>query len=118
MGSPLLEKSLDFPESFGIMCITTRKERENDRLEAILSSKVNLAQMQDLLSSHSPETEDEKYTYDIIRKAYWINEKKIEMHDYKKRNKLVENYCKCFNNTKSKKGSTENEQISSKIVPL
>lgn len=42
MGSPLLEKPLDFSESFGIMCITTRKERENDRLKAILSSKISL----------------------------------------------------------------------------
>ena len=42
MGSPLLEKPLDFPESFGIMCVTTRKERENDRLKAILSSKISL----------------------------------------------------------------------------
>ena len=56
-----------------------------------------------------PKTEGEKCAYDIIQKAYWINEKKIEMLDYKKRNKLVENDCKCFNNTKSKKGSTENE---------
>ena len=55
MGSPLLEKPLDFPCSFGIMCVTTRKERENDRPEAILSSKVNLAQMQNLLSQQSPE---------------------------------------------------------------
>ena len=42
MGSPLLEKPLDFPESFGIMCITTRKERENDRLKAILSNIISL----------------------------------------------------------------------------
>ncbi|MBE6566833.1 MAG: hypothetical protein E7659_07015 [Ruminococcaceae bacterium] len=100
MGSLLLEKSLDFPQSFGIMCITTRKERGNDRLKTILSSEINLAQMQDLLSSHSPETEDEKYTYDIIQKAYWINEKKIEMLDYKKQRRLVENYYKYFGNTK------------------
>ena len=52
--------------------------------------------MQDILSLQSPETEDEKYTYDIIRKAYWINEKKIEMLDYKKRNKLVEAYYRYF----------------------
>ena len=45
MGSPLLEKPLDFPHSFGMMCITTRKERENDRLKAILSSKINITQM-------------------------------------------------------------------------
>jgi Fe-S cluster biosynthesis and repair protein YggX len=34
------------------------------------------------------------YAYGIIQKAYWINEKKIEMLDYKKRNKLLENYYK------------------------
>jgi len=38
------QKPLDFPHSFGIMCVTTRKERENDRLKAILSSKINLSQ--------------------------------------------------------------------------
>ena len=31
MGSPLLEKPLDFPELFGIMYVTARKEREKDR---------------------------------------------------------------------------------------
>ena len=35
-------KPLDFPELFGIMCVTTREERENDRLEAILPSKISL----------------------------------------------------------------------------
>ena len=35
--------SLDFLHSFGIMCITTRKERENDRPKAILSSEINFA---------------------------------------------------------------------------
>ena len=33
---------------------------------------------------YPPKNEDEKYTYGIIQKAYWINEKKIEMLDYKK----------------------------------
>ena len=33
--------------------------------------------------------EDEKYAYDIIQKAYWINEKKIEVLDYKKRQATV-----------------------------
>ena len=81
------------------MCVTTRKERENDRPEAILSSKINLAQMQDLLSLHPPKTEDERYAYDIIQKTYWINEKKIEMLDYKTRNQLFENYYRHLNNT-------------------
>ena len=47
-------------------------------------------------SSNPPKTEDEKYAYDIIEKAYWINEKKIEMLDYKKNNKLIKNYFKQF----------------------
>ena len=80
--------------------------------------KLTLLRCKTYFLHNLPKTEDEKYAYDIIQKAYWINEKKIDMLDYKKRNKLVEIYCKCFNNTKSKKGSTENEQISSKIVPL
>ena len=42
---------MDFPHSFGIMCVTTRKERENDRPKAILPSEINLTQMQDLLST-------------------------------------------------------------------
>ena len=37
-----------------------------------------------ILSHQSPKTEDEKYAYGIIQKAYWINEKRIEMLDYKK----------------------------------
>ena len=50
-------------------------------------------------SSNPPKTVDEKYAYDIIQKAYWINEKKIEMLDYKKKINLLENYYKKFNNT-------------------
>jgi len=86
----------NFPQTFGIMCVTTRKERGNDRPEAILSNKISLTQLQDLLSQQSPETEDERYAYDIIQKAYWINEKKIEMLDYKKNNKLIKNYFNQF----------------------
>ena len=48
-------KPPDFSHSFGIVCIANRKKRGNDRLKAILSSKVNLAQMQDLPSQQSPE---------------------------------------------------------------
>ena len=43
--SKLRELSMDFPESFGIMCITTRKERGNDRAETILSSEIDFTQM-------------------------------------------------------------------------
>ena len=47
-------------------------------------------------SSNPPKTDDEKYAYKIIEKASLINEKKIEMLDYNKRNKLIENYYKLF----------------------
>ena len=43
-------------------------------------------------SSNPPKTENEKYAYDIIQKAYWINEKKIGMLDFNKHKKLLENY--------------------------
>ena len=51
-------------------------------------------------SSNPPKTEDEKYAYDIIQKAYWINEKKIEMLDYKARKHLLEKYNKYLNSYK------------------
>ena len=43
-------------------------------------------------SSNPPKTDEEKYAYDIIQKAYWINEKKIEMLDFEKNKKILENY--------------------------
>ena len=39
-----------------------------------------------------PKTENEKYAYDIIQKAYLINEKKIEMLDCKVNEKLLKEY--------------------------
>ena len=39
-----------------------------------------------------PKTEGEQYAYDIIQKAYEINEKKIEMLDFDKDKKLLEDY--------------------------
>ena len=46
--------------------------------------KLTLLTYKASFSSNPPKTEDEKYAYDIIQKAYWINEKKIEMLDYKR----------------------------------
>ena len=46
--------------------------------------------------NNPPKTENEKYAYDIIGKAYWINEKKIELLNYAKNKKLYENYLKVF----------------------
>ena len=44
-----------------------------------------------------PKTKDEKYAYDIIQKAYLINEKKIEMLDWEKSKLLFNNYVNYFN---------------------
>ena len=37
-----------------------------------------------------PKTDDDKYAYDIIQKAYLINEKKIEMLDFEKTTDYLE----------------------------
>ena len=50
--------------------------------------------------NNPPKTKDEKYAYDIIQKAYWINEKKIEMLNYKERKPLLEKYNKYLNSYK------------------
>ena len=47
--------------------------------------------------NNPPKTTDEKYAYDIIQKAYWINEKKIEMLDFEKNKKLLYNYLDSLN---------------------
>ena len=43
-------------------------------------------------SSNPQKTDNEKYAYDIIQKAYLINEKKIEMLDCKVNEKLLKEY--------------------------
>ena len=58
--------------------------------------KLTLLRCKTYYLNNPPKTEDEKYAYNVIQKAYWINEKKIEMLDYKKRNKLIEDYYRYF----------------------
>ena len=64
--------------------------------------KLTLLKCKSYFLHNPPKTEDEKYAYDIIQKAYWLNEKKIEMLDYKKQSKLIENYYKYFSNSKKR----------------
>ena len=47
-------------------------------------------------SSNPPKTEDERYAYENIQKAYWTNEKKIEMLDFEKNNRLLRGYVENF----------------------
>ena len=62
--------------------------------------KLTLLRCKTYFLYNPPKTEDEKYAYDIIEKAYWINEKKIEMLDYKERKPLLEKYNKYLNSYK------------------
>ena len=59
--------------------------------------KLTLLRCKTYFLYHPPKNEDEKYAYDIIQKAYWINEKKIEMLDYGKNKKLLDDYYNYFN---------------------
>ena len=62
--------------------------------------KLHLLMYKASFSSNPPKTDNEKYAYDIIEKAYWINEEKIEMLDYKERKQLLEKYNKYLNSYK------------------
>ena len=62
--------------------------------------KLSLLRCKSYFLYNPPKTEDEKYAYDIIQKAYLINEKKIEMLDYKERKPLLEKYNKYLNSYK------------------
>ena len=68
------------------MCVTTRKERENDRLKAILPSEINLTQMQELFPPQSPENREREICLCHYRKSVLDKREKIEMLDYKTRN--------------------------------
>ena len=54
--------------------------------------KLTLLRCKTYFLYNPPKTEDEKYAYDIFQKAYWINEKKIEMLDCKVNEKLLKEY--------------------------
>ena len=58
--------------------------------------KLTLLRCKTYFLNNPPKTVDEKYAYDIIQKAYWINEKKIEMLDFEKNNRLLRDYAEYF----------------------
>ena len=60
--------------------------------------KLTLLRCKAYYLNNPPKTEDEKYAYDIIQKAYWINEKKIEMLDFEKNKQMFTNYANYINN--------------------
>ena len=78
------------------MLPTERSEKMID-LKPYYQIKLALLIYKASFSSNPPKTEDEKYAYDIIQKAYLINEKKIEMLDWEKSKLLFNNYVNYFN---------------------
>ena len=58
--------------------------------------KLTLLRCKTYFLYNPPKTENEKYAYDIIQKAYLINEKKIEMLDSEKNNRLLRDYVEYF----------------------
>ena len=64
--------------------------------------KLTLIKCKSYFLNNPPKTEDEKYAYNVIQKAYWINEKKIEMLDFEKNKKIFENYYEYLMKKESK----------------
>ena len=81
------------------MLLPERSEKMTD-LKPYYQVKLTLLRCKSYFLNNPPKTEGEKYAYDIIQKAYWINEKKIEMLDYKERKQLLEKYNKYLNSYK------------------
>ena len=63
-------------------------------LKPYYQAKLTLLRCKTYFLNNPPKTEDEKYAYEIIQKAYWINEKKIAMLDFQKDKRLLEDYYK------------------------
>lgn len=62
------------------------------KLKPYYQVKLTLLRCKLSFLENPPKTEDEQYAYDIIQKAYEINEKKIELLDFDKNKKLLEDY--------------------------
>ena len=60
--------------------------------------KLTLLKCKTYFLNNPTKTEDEKYAYDMIEKAYWINEKKIEMLDFEKNKQILNSYANYINN--------------------
>ena len=60
--------------------------------------KLTLLRCKTYFLNKPPKTEDEKYAYDLIQKAYWINEKRIELLDFEKNKQMFTNYANYINN--------------------
>ena len=67
-------------------------------LKSYYQVKLTLLRCKTYFINNPTKTENEKYAYDIIQKAYWINEKKIEMLDFEKNKQILNSYANYINN--------------------
>ena len=67
-------------------------------LKPYFQVKLTLLRCKTYFPNNPPKTENEKYAYDIIQKAYWINEKKIDMLDFEKNKQIFNIYANYINN--------------------
>ena len=98
----MIIKPLDFPQSFGIMVLPPERSAEMIDLKPYYQVKLTLLRCKTYFLYNPPKTEDEKYAYEIIQKAYWINEKRLEMLDFEKNKKMLENYYEYLMKKESK----------------
>ena len=79
------------------MCLPPERSAEIIDLKPYYQVKLTLLRYKTYFLHNPPKTEDEKYAYGIIQKAYWINEKNIDIPDFKKNKKLLDDYYNYFN---------------------
>ena len=78
------------------MVLPTERSAEMIDLKSYYQVKLTLLRCKTYFINNPTKTENEKYAYDIIQKAYWINEKKIEMLDFEKNKRLLRDYVENF----------------------
>ena len=78
------------------MCLLPERRTETPILKPYYQVKLTLLRCKRSFLKNPPKTEGEQYVYDIIQKAYEINEKKIEMLNFDKNKKLLEDYYRRF----------------------
>ena len=79
------------------MSLPPERRTKMPNLKPYYQVKLTLLRCKLSFLENPPQTEDEQYAYDIIQKTYEINEKKIDMLDYEKNKKLLDDYYNYFN---------------------
>ena len=78
------------------MVLPPERSAEMIDLKPYYQVKLTLLRCKTYFLHNPPKTDGDKYAYDIIQKAYWLNEKKIEMLDFERNKGLIQNYLNSF----------------------